>query len=123
MIGDKVLLINYETKHPEYNNENFLGEVVDFDKVKYSIAKNLKNGGHIFIWIVLRSYILSLNFLNKKRKEISKKIKEKMNKTKFDENGNPINKQEVSKYLKVISEYRQKIRRIKHKIKEEEGIE
>ena len=31
-------------------------------------------------------------------------------------------KKEVSGYLKVISEYRQKIRQMKHRIKEEEGI-
>ncbi|MEI7765587.1 MAG: hypothetical protein WCI93_03315, partial [bacterium] len=68
---------------------------------------------------ILRIYILSLNFINKKRKELALKIKSYLNKNNHPEIEG---KKEVSKYMKVISEYRQKIKKMKNKIEEEEGI-
>ena len=73
------------------------------------------------IWIIVRTYLISKNFINNKRKEITEIIKNKLHN---NHNENILKeKKEVSKYIKIISEYRQKIRKIKHKIKEEEGLE
>ena len=118
MIGRKLLLINDSEKHiHHFYSENFLSDLFDFDKLKNSIIKNGKKFIHILIWITLRTYILSLNFINKKRTEIALKIRNKFNKNNTE---NTEEAKEPSKYIKMISEYRHKIRKIKHKIKQEE---
>lgn len=118
MIGRKLLLKKDEEEN--HHNEVFLSEILDFNKIKHSTIKISKKTGHTLIWIILRTYIISLNFINKKAKEIIKKIAARLNENK---NNELQEKKEVSKYIKIISEYRQKIRRLKHRIKEEEGIE
>ena len=121
MIGRKLLLINNSEKHILHlHPENLLSDLFDFDKLKDITIKNSKKFIHILVWIILRAHILSLNFINKKRTEISLKIKSKFNKNNPE---NPEEKKDASKYIKMISEYRHKIRKIKHKIKQEEGIE
>ena len=52
-----------------------------------------------------------------------KELKYKFKKNKNNLSREIAEKKEASKYLRVISEYRYKIRQIKHRIKEEEGIE
>ena len=123
MIGRKLLLINNieEEYHAHHVDEIFISKILDFKKIKYLTIQNLKKTEHILIWITIRTYLISKNFINKKKKDIAEKIKNKLNKNR---NENILEeKKEVSKYIKIISEYRQKIRKIKHKIKEEEGIE
>jgi hypothetical protein len=121
MIGRKLLLINDSEKHSLHlHPENLLSDLFNFNKLKDSTIKNSKKFIHILIWIILRTYILSLNFINKKRTEIVLRIKNKLNKNNTE---NSEGKKEPSKYIKMIAEYRHKIRRIKHRIKQEEGIE
>jgi hypothetical protein len=122
MIVRKLLLINnIEEHHTHHVDEMFLHKILDFKKIKYLTVENLKKIEHALIWIIVRTYLVSLNFINKKRKGIAIKIKSKLNR---NYNDNILEeKKEVSKYIKIISEYRQKIRKIKHKIKEEEGLE
>jgi len=122
MIGRKLVLLNNMEGHNTHNvTETFLSEILDFDKIKNTTIKNLRRVEHVLIWIILRTYLVSKNFVNKKSKEIVEKIKTRLNRNR--QNHILEEKKEVSKYIKVISDYRQKIRHIKHKIKEEEGIE
>ncbi|MDP1760318.1 MAG: hypothetical protein Q8L01_02615 [Candidatus Woesebacteria bacterium] len=122
MIGRKLLLLSdIEGHHHHHISEIFVHDVFDFDNIKHSAIKNGKKMGHSLIWIILKIYIISLNSINKKRKEIIIKIKNRL--SKYNNDNESVEKKEVSKYIKIISEYRQKIRHIKHKIKKEEGIE
>ena len=123
MISRKLLLINNTEGHSiNHQNELLISGILDFDKIKKSTIKNIKKTIHTLIWVTLRTYIVSINFINKKRKEIVIKIKNKFRKH-HHEIDEAEEKKEVSKYIKIISEYRQKIRTIKNKIREEEGIE
>ncbi len=123
MISRKLLLINnIEGHNIDHPNELLVSGILDFDKIKHSTIKNAKKTIHALIWVTLRTYIVSVNFINKKRKEIVIKIKNKFRKH-HHEIEEVEEKKEVSKYIKIISEYRQKIRTIKNKIREEEGIE
>ena len=116
------LLSNIEGHHHNsYLGEILILDMLDFDKLKKLTIKNGKKMGHTTIWVTLRIYLISSNFVNKKRKEIVVKVKNRLNRNRH--NSITEEKKEVSKYIKMISEYRQKIRKIKHKIKEEEGIE
>ena len=123
MIGRKLSLFsNIEGHHHNiYLGEVLITDVLNIDKLKKLTIKNGKKLGHTTIWVTLRVYIISSNFINKKRKEIVVRIKNKLNQNRNSETTKE--KKEVSKYIKIISEYRQKIKKMKHKIKEEEGIE
>jgi hypothetical protein len=122
MIGRKLLLLNNTGEHhTHHENEMFISGLLDSNKIKHTLIENLKKIEHALIWVILRTYLLSRNFINTKRKEIALQIKEWLSKHRKEHIVEE--KKEVSKYIKVISEYRQKIKHIKHKIKEEEGIE
>jgi len=95
---------------------------IDFKKIKYSSFQITKKFIYIMIFITLRSYLLSSKFIKEKSKILIKKIENKLKKN-IDGISDELEKKEVSKYLKMISEYRQKIRKMKHQIKREEGIE
>jgi len=119
MISRKLLLVNNSVEN--IKNETLLSDILDFDRIKHLTIINLKKASHTLLWIVLKTYIISSNFINKKRKELVEKIKSRMSK-RHKEEDQP-EKKEVSKHIKIISEYRQKIRNMTHRIKEEEGIE
>lgn len=96
--------------------------VPDLQKIKYLTLKGTKKFGYVILFVTLRFFIKSSNFTKTKGLVLIKEIKNKLKKNKgsLDET---IEKKEVSRYLKIISEYRHKIRVIKHRIKKEEGIE
>ena len=95
--------------------------VPELQKIKHLTFKNIKRFGYLAFFVTFRFFIKSSNFIKTKGKILLKELKKKLSKNKIE--NEIIQKKEVSKYLRVISEYRQKIRKIKHKIKEEEGIE
>ena len=67
MIGRKLVLSNNIEGHNTHNvTETFLSEVFDFDKIKNTTIKNLRRAEHVLIWIILRTYLISKNFVNKK---------------------------------------------------------
>lgn len=115
MIGRKLVLLK---NGQALGIEKVLFEIPHLEKVKYLIVQNTKKYGHIGLVESLRFYIRSSNFLKSKYGEIKNKIKNI--RTKNQSNGNPPEKAEVSKFLKMVSDYKHKIREIKHKIHEEE---
>ena len=96
--------------------------VSDLEKIKHSTFKNTKKFGYVALFVTFRFFIKSSNFIKTKSRMLAKELKDKLVKNK-NGIGETMEKKEVSKYLKVISDYRQKIRKMKHRIKEEEGIE
>jgi len=112
MIGKKLSLVQ---KGLVPNRDEALLEIPNLEKIKYQIIKGIKKYGHIFLVIILRYYIRSANFLKNKLREIQAKIK-----SRNQENGIESNDKEMSKFLKVVSDYKKRIREIKHRIKEEE---
>ncbi|HBP27713.1 TPA: hypothetical protein DD445_02915 [Candidatus Nomurabacteria bacterium] len=97
--------------------------VPDLQRIKNLTFKKSKEIGYIILFITLRFFIKSSNFIKTKSIIYIKKIKDKISKKNSISNNETIQKKEVAKYLEIISEYRQKIKKIKHIIKEEEGIE
>jgi len=70
--------------------------------------------------VIVRFYVHSANFLKKKYEEAKIKIKEVyQRKVKKDV---VVEKREVSGFLKMISDYKHKIRKIRRQIKEEENL-
>jgi len=113
MVGRKLALIRngYTVKI-----SHFHPFVLDLEKIKYLTFKNTKKFGYKSLFASVKFFVKFSNFI---------KIKSKVFMRKFQNNNSldkVANKKEVSKYLKIISEYRYKIREMKDKIKEEEGI-
>lgn len=119
MIGRELVLVRNGQVAAVEHSHPFVG---DLQKIKDLTYKNTKKLGYVVLFITFRFFIKSSNFMKTKSIIVIEKIKDKIKK-KNNTLTNKTTEKEVSKYLEVISEYRQKIRRIKHIIKEEEGIE
>lgn len=114
MIGRKLVLLR--NGQAQFKEETFF-RAEFLDEWKYLIIKNIKKYGYIGLVAMIRFYIRFSNFLRNKYQEIKIIIKNMRGK-KLNED----EKREVNRFLKIISEYKHKIREIKHKIKEEENL-
>jgi hypothetical protein len=119
MIGKK--LIFADIKKGEYT-EKFILETFDLSEIKHLATKNIKKYGFIALVITLRFSIKSSHFLKSGYVETKNKIRNSI-KNYLAHREKEHKEKEVSNFLKMVSDYKQKIRKIKHKIKEEEGIE
>lgn len=87
-------------------------------KVKHLTVANIKKYEHIILVEILRHYVRTTSFLKKKYQEIKIKIISLKRKNHIEGE-----QKEISKFLKIIGDYKNRIREIKHKItKEEEGL-
>jgi hypothetical protein len=112
MIGRKlVMLPNGQVLE---RDEAFL-KISSLEELKHITIKNIKKHGYTGLVATIRFYIRGTNLLKNKYQEVKIKIKNISGK-KLSEDET----REVNGFLKMISEYKHKIRKIKHKIKEEE---
>ena len=114
MIGRKLALVKNGQTVPQEHRHVF---VPDLQKIRQTAIANAKRLEHAALVAVVRSYVKSLNFAKDQYGKLKAKIKELQNK---NGNGTMAETGEVSKFLKMISDYKHKIREIKHKIREEE---
>jgi hypothetical protein len=119
MIGKKLVFIDLERN--DFTGKYIL-ETFNLNELRYTATKNAKKYGFIILITTLRISIKSSHIL----KNGYKKTKDKIN-TSIDNYLARKNKgakeKEVSSFLKMVSDYKHRIRQIKHRIKEEEGIE
>lgn len=114
MVGRKlVMLQNGQVPH---KREVLFGAQY-LEELKQATIKNVKKHGYRGLVATIRFYVQSSNILKNKFEEIKIKAKNLREKS----SGSPAQKQEINNFLKMISEYKHKIREIKHRIKEEEG--
>lgn len=123
MIGRKLVLLR-KGEAMTLSEQIILIELPDIEDLKKDTKKKIRRYGYVTLIIGLRVYLISSNLLKKKYSEIKDKAKVFINKyvapkMKVREE----QKQEVSKFLKRVSEYKNKIDKIKNRIKEEEGFE
>ena len=119
MIGKKMIFLK--------NNQVIIEEGYTFgaphvDEIKYVTVKKLKEYGYILVVTTIRFSMKSSKFIKNTSEVVYRKIKDKLLKSKNGIEEEVSDKKEVSKFLKMVSEYKHKLNRIKHKIKEEEGI-
>jgi hypothetical protein len=117
MIGKKLAILqNGQISHREetISKEAFLEEW------KYNALKNIRKYSYFGLVASVRFYLHFSNFLKIKYQVVKTKIKNNLGKK---SNENKMEKREASNFLKMISEYKYKIRKIKYQIKkEEEGL-
>ncbi|MDQ3075531.1 MAG: hypothetical protein M3Q34_00145 [bacterium] len=114
-----VVLKNRQILNTGKFTHDFAIEVPDFEEVKGAAQKNLKKYSYEALVATLRVYILSTNLLKNKYKI----AKERIQKIKRGGKANLIvEPKEENKFLKMMSDYKRKIKKIKKKIKQEEGL-
>ena len=115
MIGRKLVTL----KHEEIPNhhEEVLFELPYLKEVKHITIASVRKSGYALLVGTVRFYVRSTDLLKNKYREIRNKIKNMI--AKSHATGE---KKEISKFLKIIGDYKQKIREITHKIKKEENL-
>ena len=119
MIGSKLILL----QEAQFGiKQNLSIKIPDAEEIKYHVVKHTKRYGFILLVIILRFTILTSHFLKNKFKELKDKIINLIKKYTVHEHNIDSQPREVSGFLKTVSDYKHKIRKIKHRIKQEEGI-
>ncbi len=114
MVGRKITILEHEKV---LENQEVLFEVPYLKEVKHITITNMKKHGHAGLVATVRFYLKSTNFLKNKYQEVKIKIKSISQKNLI--NGE---RKEISKFLKIMADYKHKIREIKHKIRKEENL-
>lgn len=98
----------------------FPWKVPETEEVKYLASKNLRKIGYIVLVIIIHAYLKSSDLIKESYHGVRNKLKKIINKR----NLKPENREnkEVSGFLKMVSEYKEKVRKIKNKIREEENL-
>ena len=110
MIGRKLF---FGKKQPKIVEETILVQTPDLREISYVFIKKSREYGYIIRFSVRSSKLLKRQYkgLTKKIRRITKK---------HTSHREEMEKKEVSGFLKKISEYKYKVRKIKDKIIEEE---
>jgi len=114
MIGRKLAFIKREQVVTE---KEIMLEIPYLKDIKHLTFKNIKKYGYTLAVITVRYYVRGTNFLKNKYEKMKIRIMNRGNDKEVNGEG-----REISKFLKIISEYKHKIRRIKHEIKKEENL-
>ena len=117
MFSRKLVLLKNEGIQIE-QVEGVILELPFVKEIKHLTIRQLKRYGYIGVVTSIRLYFRGVNLA----KVEYNKIKEKLSSVDKSKWINDIEKREVNKFLKVVSNYKHKIRQIKHQIKEEENI-
>jgi len=115
MIGRKLSVL--KNGQAFYQNENISEDRI-LEAWKHETMEGIKKYSYAGLVAIIRTYVHSSNFIKLKYQELKIKIKEKFGKNKEDAE----TKKEASKFLKMITDYKHKIRKIRRQIKEEEEI-
>jgi hypothetical protein len=114
MIGKKVVIL----QDGQILHKDEILKDSSLEEWKHIAVQNLKKYSYNGLVKIIRLYVHFSDFLKIKYQTVKVKVKntyiEKLQKKE-------VQKPEANKFLKMISEYKYKIRRIKHQIKEEEN--
>jgi hypothetical protein len=117
MVGRKLVMLQNGQIAPGNFREGVAHRAPVLEEWKKTGIKKIKIAGHKSLVETIRFYLRSTNLIKNKYENVKTGIKSMRRK-----NHRGAEKQEISKFLKVISEYKQKIRKIKQKVREEENL-
>lgn len=95
-----------------------LSEIPYMDEIKYVTVKKMKEYGYVVLLSSIRMSMKSSHIVKKASKEVAQIVK----KTILKKNPESEDPQEVSKFLQLVGDYKRKLKKIKKKIREEEGL-
>ena len=114
MIAKKLLVLD---KIQEKSNELPLFETPNLREIKQTAISSARFLGHKTLLLILRIYIISANFLKQRKNHLFEKVKKVLHKRGVVKT--PEINPEPSKFIKMVSDYKRKIRRMTHRIKQE----
>lgn len=114
MLGRKLAVL--EHSHI-LEHEEFLLELPYLKEVRSITTQNIKKHGYVVLVKTMRYYVLGTHLMKKKYEEAKANIKNRIYK-----NQTAKDNKEISKFLKIIGDYKHKIKEIKHRIKKEENL-
>jgi len=114
MVGRKMKLVQNGS---ELQLEESHPLVPDIEKAKELLYKNSRKASYFALETALRLHIKSSKLAKQKYSELKMKVKNKLMK---EPNGEASMNADASGFLKMISDYKHKVRRLKRKIHEEE---
>ena len=116
LIGRKLILL----RKGQVNEEGeMLFEMPSLSEVKSITVESAKKGGDALLVMIVKGYFKVLNYLKHLYREIKENIKKAVH-SYFNPHGTPEGEQEASKFLKMVSSYKSKIRKIKRKVSQED---
>lgn len=118
MIGKKIILLR-NGQLLSAHREEFFFKAPPIKKWRKVTIQHTKKHGYSLLVTTIRLYFRSSNFLKNRYADMQNKIKKMRNKKGAGQNENI---KEASSFLKMISEYKHKIQRIKEQVKEEENL-
>jgi len=110
-----------EKKNINNQSEKVLIKIPNFQEIKKITNKKTREYSFIFLVIIVRFSVLSVYLVKKIYKKSLNKSVFLIQKYIFRKKENQLKK--TNKFLKTIQDYKKRIKKIKNKIKEEEGIE
>ncbi len=116
MLGRKVSLMR---SGQLVQHERYASELSHLDEWKHISLKNLQKYSYAGLVGTIRIYVRSVNFLKNKKEDLKTKLKERRER-KLQAKG--VKEVKPNNFLKMISEYKHKVGKIKHQIKEEENL-
>lgn len=116
MVGRKVKLLR---KGALDVNGEFPWKVPETHEVRRITVRSLKRYGYVILVITIRSYIKSSDFIKGKYDVLKDRVINSINK-RMNKEGVTEESKEPSKFLKMVSEYKNKVREIKDRIREQE---
>ncbi len=115
MVGRKIVLIKSGRAVVQ---EEIPFEIPYFKEARHFAFEYLKKIEHLSLVLLLRLYFRFANFIKYAYGAVKNKLKNLGKKSHII-----IEQPEASKFLKMVSDYKHRVREIKHKIKEEEEKE
>lgn len=119
MIGRKLMLLRRGLITAEYSEE-IIFEIPYINEVKTITIKNAKRYGYLGLVATIRLYFRSAGLAKSTYLEAKEKTKNLIEKNKRALLKDKSENSEISGFLRTISEYKEKISALKHRIREEE---
>lgn len=119
LLGRKVMLLRNGSA--EVSGNGFHPLLPDMLRAREWTKQGLKKYGYLALAIIMRFYFKFVNFLKSRYEALKETIDAKLSKSSNNTPENGTAEPEASGFLKMMSDYKHKIRNLKHRIKEEEN--
>ena len=117
LIGRKMYVLRHTEVHVP-KDLDFTIDVPDFEDVKHVFITKSRRYGYVALVITIRLYVIGTHAAKQNIRKLTQLIKDRVHKRQIK----PKAQKPENKFLKRITEYKNKIERIKDRIKTEEGL-
>ncbi len=117
MVTRRLILQRREYPAGDLREQEISLELPYLKEIKQATARSIRRFSRTAVIAIIRFYVRSAKFLRDKYNAVKIKLENARRKNQVEGE-----KKEISKFFKIIAEYKRKIREIKHHIKKEEDL-